>query len=152
VFSVQGNLFHPVSEALRFYLTATFPETRDTEPALPVPSQVEGRAPKGHPGRTFERNNHVLSAHEGNELVAKWDNLGQRPMVLGFMLSFAYERFDGKVPEPGDLDAEDRELLAKVEAGFETVSELYSACNFRAALGEVPSLAHEGAVASQLPS
>jgi hypothetical protein len=30
-------------DALRFYLTATAPETRDTEPAL--------RAPKGHPGR-----------------------------------------------------------------------------------------------------
>ena len=32
-------------DALRFYLTATAPETRDTEPAL--------RAPKGHPGRTL---------------------------------------------------------------------------------------------------
>jgi len=30
-------------DPLRFYLTATAPETRDTEPAL--------RAPKGHPGR-----------------------------------------------------------------------------------------------------
>ena len=30
-------------DALRFYLTATLPETRDTELAL--------RAPKGHPGR-----------------------------------------------------------------------------------------------------
>jgi methionyl-tRNA synthetase len=68
------------------------------------------------------------------------------------MLSFAYKRFDGVVPDPGDLDDEDRALLAQVEAGFETVGELYSACNFRAALGEVPSLAHEGAVASQLPS
>ena len=30
-------------DPLRYYLTATAPETRDTEPAL--------RAPKGHPGR-----------------------------------------------------------------------------------------------------
>jgi methionyl-tRNA synthetase len=59
------------------------------------------------------------------------------------MLSFAYKRFDGRVPEPGELDAEDRALLQKVEAGFETVGELYSACKFRAALGEALALARE---------
>jgi methionyl-tRNA synthetase len=59
------------------------------------------------------------------------------------MLSFAYKRFDGAVPEPGELDAEDRELLAKVEAGFETVGALYNACKFRAALGEALALARE---------
>jgi methionyl-tRNA synthetase len=59
------------------------------------------------------------------------------------MLSFAYKRFDGKVPEPGELDAEDRELLEKVEAGFETVGELCNACKFRAALGEAMRLARE---------
>ncbi len=35
------------------------------------------------------------------------------------MLSFAYKRFDGVMPEPGELDDEDRKLLAQVEAGFE---------------------------------
>ena len=30
-----------------------------------------------------ERNNPVLSEVEGNELVATWGNLGQRPRVLG---------------------------------------------------------------------
>jgi methionyl-tRNA synthetase len=59
------------------------------------------------------------------------------------LLSFAYKRFDGKVPEPGDLDTEDRALLEKVEAGFETVGELYNACKFRAALGEALALARE---------
>ena len=59
------------------------------------------------------------------------------------MLSFAYKRFDGVVPEPGELDAEDRELLAKVEAGFETVGELYNACKFRAALNAALALARE---------
>jgi methionyl-tRNA synthetase len=59
------------------------------------------------------------------------------------MLSFAYKRFDGRVPEPGPLDSEDRELLAKVEAGFETVGALYNACKFRAALGEALALARE---------
>jgi methionyl-tRNA synthetase len=67
------------------------------------------------------------------------------------MLSFAYKRFDGKVPEPGDpssssgqgLDDEDRVLLEKVEAGFETVGELYNACQFRAALNAALALARE---------
>jgi methionyl-tRNA synthetase len=59
------------------------------------------------------------------------------------MLSFAYKRFDGVVPEPGELDDEDRVLLEKVEAGFETVGELYNACKFRAALGEALALARE---------
>jgi methionyl-tRNA synthetase len=55
-------------DPLRFYLTATAPETRDTE-ACP-----EGR--EGSPWEDFvERNNHVLSANEGNELVATWGNL-----------------------------------------------------------------------------
>jgi methionyl-tRNA synthetase len=109
-------------DALRFYLTATAPETRDTEFSWED---------------FVERNN--------NELVATWGNLANR------MLSFAYKRFDGRVPEPGDpssssgqgLDAENRALLAKVEAGFETVGELYNACKFRAALGEALALARE---------
>jgi hypothetical protein len=54
------------------------------------------------------------------------------------MLSFAYKRFDGRVPEPGDLDDADRALLAQVEAGFETVGGLYNARKFRAA-PSVPS-------------
>ena len=64
----------------------------------------------------MERNN--------NELVATWGNLAN------CMLSFAYRRFDGVVPEPGELDDEDRALLEKIEAGFETVGELYNACKF----------------------
>jgi methionyl-tRNA synthetase len=59
------------------------------------------------------------------------------------MLSFAYKRFDGRVPEPGPLDDEDRALLEQVEAGFETVGDLYNACKFRAALGEAMALARE---------
>jgi methionyl-tRNA synthetase len=71
-----------------------------------------------------ERNN--------NELVATWGTQS----VANRMLSFAYKRFDGKVSEPGALDEEDWALLEKVEAGFETVGDLYNACKFPAALGE----------------
>ena len=42
------------------------------------------------------------------------------------MLSFAYKRFDGRVPEPGELDDEDQALLAQVKAGFETVGALHN--------------------------
>ncbi|MCL7454409.1 MAG: class I tRNA ligase family protein [Anaerolineae bacterium] len=64
------------------------------------------------------------------------------PRVLG-ALSFAYKRFDGQVPEPGELDEEDQSLLEKVEAGFETIGELYDAVKLRAALGEALALARE---------
>jgi len=111
-------------DPLRYYLTATAPETRDTEFSWED---------------FVERNNHVLSVAEGNELVAMWGTRG----VANRMLSFAYKRFDGVVPEPGPLDDEDRALLAKVEAGFETVGELYNACKFRGALSEAIGLARE---------
>ena len=114
-------------DLLRFYLTATAPETRDTE----------------FPWEDFvERNN--------NELVATWGNLGQCPRrALGFMLSFAYKRFEGVVPEPGGFDEEDRALLEKVEAGFETVGELYNT-----GLGEALALVREanGYTFATLPS
>jgi methionyl-tRNA synthetase len=85
--------------------------------------------------------------------VSTWGNLANaRGRALGLMLSFAYKRFDGRVPEPGPLDEEDRALLAQVEAGFDTVGELYNTCKFRAALGEALALAREAAVAKQLPS
>ena len=45
------------------------------------------------------------------------------------------------MPEPGEFDEADRELLAQVESGFETVGALYAACKFRAALGEALALA-----------
>jgi hypothetical protein len=65
------------------------------------------------------------------------------------------ERFDCQVPEPGNpsrssakgLDAEDRVLLEEVEAGFETVSEVYNAYKFRAA----PSVASGQAWARRWP-
>lgn len=71
------------------------------------------------------------------ELVATWGNLANR------VLSFAYRRFDGRVPEPGELDEADRALLARVEAGFETVGRQLEGCHFKAALAEAMSLAQE---------
>ena len=104
-------------DPMRYYLTVNMPETRDSDWDWE---------------EFYQRNN--------NELVATWGNLANR------MLSFAYKRFDGRVPEPGELDDEDRALLEKIEAGFETVGELYNACKFRAALGEAIGLAREANV------
>lgn len=65
-----------------------------------------------------------------NELVANWGNLVNR--VLGF----AYKRFDGIIPTPGDLDATDQELLQTVAQGFETIGQLYAEVKLKAALTE----------------
>jgi hypothetical protein len=113
-------------DPLRIYLTVLALETRDTEAC---PEGIEGFSWEDF----VERNNHLLRANGGNELVAaarlsSRRSLGQpgptpektrvRLRVLGFMLSFAYKRLDGRVPEPGDpsgssgqgLDDEDRAL------------------------------------------
>ncbi|MCL7454511.1 MAG: class I tRNA ligase family protein [Anaerolineae bacterium] len=69
-------------DPLRYYLTATAPETRDTEFFWED---------------FVERND--------NELVTTWGNLGNGRGGSAW-LSFAYKRFDGKVPEPGDPGGE----------------------------------------------
>jgi methionyl-tRNA synthetase len=65
------------------------------------------------------------------ELVANWGNLVNR------MLSFAYKRCDGRVPEPGPLLDEDKALLDAIEAGFKSVGDLYGAVRLRAAATEL---------------
>ena len=101
-------------DPLRYYLTAAAPETKDSDFSWE---------------EFVERNN--------NELVATWGNLANR------VLSFAYRQFDGRVPTPGPLAAEDQALLDQAEAGFGVVGELLAACRFRAALGEAMALARE---------
>jgi methionyl-tRNA synthetase len=98
-------------DALRYYLSVTMPETRDTD----------------YNWDEFVRRNN-------DELVAAWGNLVNR------ILTFAYKHFDGRVPEPGPYGDDDRAILARVEAGFESVGALFAACKFRAALGEAMAL------------
>lgn len=101
-------------DALRYYLTAAMPETRDTDWLWD----------------DFVRRNN-------DELVATWGNLVNRAMT------FAYKRFDQQAPTPGSLDAVDARLLEKVEAGFESVGQLIAGCKLRAALNETMALARE---------
>jgi methionyl-tRNA synthetase len=101
-------------DAVRYYVAAMMPETRDTD-------------------FTWED----FVARNNNELVAWWGNLVNR------VLSFAYKHWDGVVPAAGDLRAEDQALLEKVAAGFEVVGDLLAAVRLRRALDEAMSLARE---------
>ena len=98
-------------DPLRYYLTAVMPESRDSDWTW------EGYV---------TRNN--------KELVANWGNLANRTLkMIG-------KYFDGVVPEPGELDERDKTLLAAIDAGFDTVGDLYEKTEFRAALAETMRL------------
>jgi methionyl-tRNA synthetase len=101
-------------DTLRYYLTANMPETRDSD----------------WDWEDFlNRNN--------NQLVATWGNLVNR------VLSFADKHWEGRVPTPGELRPADKEILAAVEAGFESVGDLLKTVKLRAALNEAIRLASE---------
>jgi methionyl-tRNA synthetase len=101
-------------DALRYYVAATMPETRDSEFAW---------------GDFVRRNN--------DELVATWGNLVNR------VLSFAYRHWEGRIPDPEGLRPEDTRLLQLVEAGFPAASEHLEAVRLRPALSEAIGLAGE---------
>jgi methionyl-tRNA synthetase len=101
-------------DPLRYYLTVNMPETKDTD------WDWED---------FFRRNN--------DELVATWGNLANR------VLSFTYKHWEGVVPDPGELTGMDKDLLAAVEGGFETVARELDAVRLRSALGEAMKLASE---------
>jgi len=93
-------------DAVRYYVTRTFPETADSDFSW----------------STFlERVN--------NELVAAWGNLVNR------MLGFAYKRYDGVVPDPkGELTAVDQAIIKQSEDAFEIVGELLTKVKLKEAL------------------
>jgi len=102
------------ADALRYYLTAILPESKDADWAW-----------------------EEFVQHNNNELVATWGNLANR------VLTFCYRHWEGRAPDVGELRAQDHELLAKIEAGFETVGRLIEGVKLRAALEEVVALASE---------
>jgi methionyl-tRNA synthetase len=102
------------ADALRYYLIANAPESKDTD----------------FTWAEFVRRNN-------DELVATWGNLANR------VLSFAYRNFDGAVPEPGELGEADVVLLKHVEGSFETIGALIDAVKLRAALNETMAVARE---------
>jgi methionyl-tRNA synthetase len=94
-------------DALRYFLSASMPETSDGDFSW----------------REFVRRNN-------DELVATYGNLVNR------VLSFTHRNFEGAVPQPGALDAEDSQLLeyGRDKLLAEVAGHL-EACNFRNALG-----------------
>lgn len=101
-------------DALRYYVAATFPETKDSD---------------------FSWDNFL--ARTNGELVAAWGNLANR------MLSFAYKRFDGKVPAYDALTPEDTAMLERSETAFEEIGALYEAVKLRDALQAAFALVRE---------
>ena len=94
-------------DALRYYLTAVMPESRDSDWSW-----------QGF----VDRNN--------AELVGNWGNLVNR------VLNMTKRYFKGELPDPGKLGEKEQALLDAIEAGFETTAALYDACNFRAVVQE----------------
>ena len=97
-----------------FYVARTFPERQDSE------FSWEG-----------------FLARVNNELLAAWGNLVNR------MLGFAFKRFDGVVPSADDLTEADQAILAKTEAGFETVGALLEQVRPKEALEATLALARD---------
>ena len=101
-------------DPLRYYLTMSMPETKDSDWSWE---------------EFYHRNN--------DELVATWGNLAYR------VLSFTERQFEARVPDPGQLEAIDQALLQTVEGGFESVGRELEAVHLRAALNEAMRLAGE---------
>lgn len=100
------------TDTLRYYLSATAPEGRDTD-------------------FTFDE----MIRRNNDELVAAYGNVVHRT------LTFLQSRFDGVVPQPQPLREADRELLAEVENGFEQVGRNISLCHFKDGLNAAMNVA-----------
>ncbi len=94
-------------DAIRYYLTANMPEAKDSDWDW---------------AEFVARNN--------NELVATWGNLANR------VLSFCYKHWEGVVPnvDVNTLRPADLELLATIEAGFNTVGAELDAVRLRSGM------------------
>jgi methionyl-tRNA synthetase len=101
-------------DAIRYCIAASFPESKDADWSW---------------AEFVQRNN--------NELVAAWGNLVNR------MLGFARNNYDGRVPTPGDLTAEDQAIIAQSEAAFESLGGLLGQVKLRTALNEAMALVRD---------
>lgn len=102
------------AEPLRYYLSANMPETGDADFSWQ---------------EFYRRNN--------NELVATYGNLVHR------VLSFTYRTYQGKVPEPVQIDGPSQALLQKSRDTLETVDNHLYQCRFRESVKAAMRLAQE---------
>ena len=99
------------ADSLRYFLTIAGPENQDTD----------------FTWSEFVRRNN-------DELVATWGNLVNRT------LKNVHRQF-GEVPSPATLTEADDQILASIEAGFESVGAEIEAARFKAGLTEAMRLA-----------
>ncbi|MDX1447709.1 MAG: methionine--tRNA ligase [Acidimicrobiia bacterium] len=92
-------------DALRYAVAAVLPEQNDTDLS---------------DDQMIERIN--------SELVATWGNLVNR------VLSITAKNFDGRVPQPGELDDDDRTLLGEVDSALAEVGGLIERVELRQGL------------------
>jgi len=104
-------------DPLRYYLTAVAPEAQRT---------------------TFDVDDFI--ARNNGELGNALGNFFNR------CISFAHKYFDGKVPEASDLKPEDQQQLQRCGEAVRKVGAELEACQFKAAQGEMMSLARAGNV------
>jgi methionyl-tRNA synthetase len=102
------------TDALRYMLSATMPESADTDFSW---------------SEFVRRNN--------DELVATYGNLAHRT------LSFTARQFEGRVPRPGSLKAPDERILQRARKTFDQVTEELEACHFRPAIAAAMILARD---------
>ncbi len=102
------------SDPLRYLLSVNMPETGDTDFSW----------------REFLRRNN-------DELVATYGNLAHR------VLTFTQRNYAGIVPDPGELDGQSQELVAKARMTLEEMDRLLGGCHFREAIKTAMSLAQE---------
>ncbi len=100
------------ADTLRYYLSVTAPEGRDTD-------------------FTYEE----LIRRNNDELVAAYGNAVHRT------LTFLQSKFDGIVPQPQALREADREILAEVDGGFTLVGHNIANCHFKDGLNAAMAVA-----------
>ena len=118
--SSRGNVIwtkdvldHYSADSLRYYLSATAPEGRDTDFTF---------------DELIRRNNDELAANYGN--------------VVHRTLTFLQSKFGGVVPQPQQLRPADREILAEAERGFGLVGHNIELCHMKEGLNAALAVAH----------
>ena len=111
---VPGYLDQYEPDPLRYYLSITMPETSDSDFSW----------------WDFVRRNN-------DELVATYGNLVHR------VLTFTYRSFQGRIPQPGELDEAAQGFLARAGQLFQDIDHNLGLCHFRRALSHAMALAQE---------
>ena len=101
-------------DPLRYLLSITMPETSDSDFSW-----------------------HDFVRRNNDELVATYGNLVHR------VLTFTYRSFQGRIPQPGELDEAAQGFLARAGQLFQDIDRNLGLCHFRSALSHAMAMAQE---------